>query len=200
MPKPQSPEAETKAFWNRLGAPLDPKDYDLSATGENVKLADALRGVATAVHLPKDTAAAVAAAVTKHLTAVKEEAAAETAATMVEQKKDLQKNWGKNFDLNMQIAKLAVGRLGVKPEAVEALEKVTGYAFVMDLFRTIGEKIGEDKFFRGPGGTPGVMTREQALEKKAELKADTAWVGRFIAGGSAEKREMAALDTLITGE
>jgi len=36
-------------------------------------------------------------------------------------------------------------------------------------------------------------------DRKAELTADRQWVGRFLAGGAAERREMNTLDALIVG-
>ena len=45
------------------------------------------------------------------------------------------------------------------------LKKLVGYAQVMEMFRTIGTKIGEDRFIMSPnGGTgaDGIMTRDQA--------------------------------------
>ena len=64
----------------------------------------------------------------------------------------------------------------------------------------VGTKIGEDKFVaaaNGPNG--GIMTQQQAVARKAELMADTFWRDRYLAGGSAEVREMTNLVTIIAG-
>ena len=41
------------------------------------------------------------------------------------------------------------------------------------------------------------MTREQAQSRINDLKADKAWVGRYLDGGSQEKREMLALMQIV---
>ncbi len=100
----------------------------------------------------------------------------------------------------MVVAQAAVRALGVDPTAVAALEKAVGYAKVMDLFRNIGSKIGEDRFVSGGGSNTGnVMTKEQAIAEKAALKRDEAWVSRYLKGGVEEKRQLNALDRIILG-
>ena len=47
------------------------------------------------------------------------------------------------------IAQQAAKALGATPEQVAALESVVGYDKVMEMFRSIGSKIGEDKLFTG---------------------------------------------------
>jgi hypothetical protein len=101
----------------------------------------------------------------------------------------------------MFVAKRAATALGVTPEAVAALEGVVGYKAVMELFRNVGSKIGEDKFVQSitPGGAPGVMTKEQAVERKAALMADQVWTKAYLAGDAAKAAEMLALNTMIVG-
>ena len=71
----------------------------------------------------------------------------------------------------------------------------------MEMFRTIGTKIGEDRFIMSPngGGTDGIMTRDQATAEKNALKADKDWVKRYLNNGVEERRKMEALDRIITG-
>ena len=116
------------------------------------------------------------------------------------EKAELKKNWGSNEAANMVIAQAAVKALGVDPAAVAALEKVVGYAKVMDMFRNIGSKIGEDRFVStGQGNDKGVMTRDQAESEKRDLMADEAWRIRYLKGGVDEQRKMQALNKMISG-
>lgn len=196
-----------KAVFQRLGAPVDPKDYDFpSLKDKDGKVTDAalettLRTAAADAWLPKEAAAKVAAAVTKHLADTKKALDAEVAAALTEEKGKLQANWGTQHDRNMVIAQNAVAALGVKPEQVATLEKSVGYAAVMEMFRNIGTKIGEAKFLKNPGdGGSEIMTREMAQARKQELMTDTEWVKRYNNGGKAELREMTDLNKLIVGD
>lgn len=204
MPKDAADEAGWNAVWGRLGKPAEAKDYDLStvkrADGKELDaaLADSIRNAAFAANLPKEAATRMAADFVKHLDGVAAASAADHEAKIVEAQAALKKNWGPNFDANMFIAKQAAQKLGVQPAEVDALEKVVGYDRVMEMFRSLGTKMGEDKFVANPGGGDNkVMSRDQAVARKAELMNDAAWTKRYMEGGTAENREMLALNTLI---
>ena len=196
-----------KAIWQRLGAPLDAKDYDFpalkGADGKvtNTALESALRTAAGEAMLPKDAAAKVAASVSKYLADTKTASEAEHAANLVKERDALAKNWGANAQINLAVAKNAATALGITPEEVSALESVIGYSRVMETLRNIGSKIGEDKFIRAPGqdGTK-VASVDQAKARLAELGKDEAFRSRYMAGDSAAKREMGDLMVLISSE
>lgn len=208
LPTDPKDEAGWKGVWQRLGAPADAKDYDFTGIktaagtdiGEDVQ--GFVRAQAAALNMPKDNAKALAAALVKFTDDKITADAAERTAQIDVQRAELKKNWGPNWDANLLTAKNAAAALGVSPETVAALEGMAGvgYAKVMEMFRTIGSKIGEDKFVTNPGGGPGVMTREQAIAKKAELMNDSVWTERYLKGDNAAVREMTALNTLIVGD
>lgn len=204
---PKDPNApEWKNIYERLGAPKDATGYDFSA----IKLADGtpldaettefMRSTVAPLNLSKDAAVAVTQAVVKLREKIAATELAERTAKLEVQKADLKKNWGANEAANMVVARAAAKALNVAPEAVAALEGQVGYAAVMEMFRTIGSKIGEDRFVTGGGGSNGgVMTRDQAVAEKNSLKADQAWVTRFLSGGTEERKKMEALDRIIVG-
>lgn len=207
VPRKDAPESDIRAFWSRLGAPAEAKDYDFSIVKDSqgnpipAERAEKLREIAAKHHLPKDTAASVAADLLRADETAAAAARADHDAKVQEERAKLDKNWGANREANLVVARNAAAVLGVSPEAVAALEDRVGYADVMEMFRKIGTKIGEDRFVRpeNPGGD-GVMTREQAVATKAELMRDTAWVKRYMDGGSEEARRMMALNALIVGD
>lgn len=197
-------EAAQKTFWQRLGAPVDAAGYDFTtvkrADGKDLdpKFVDHVRGMATALNLPKDTATRVATEFLKFTEGADTEAAAVKTAALATEKTALATNWGANAEANMFVAKSAAKALGIGPETVTALESVIGYSKVMDMFRVIGTKIGEDKFITNPGGNNNqVMTRDQAAARLTELKADQAFVKRYLSGDAAAAREMGALQVII---
>jgi hypothetical protein len=192
-----------KAVWQRLGAPKDASEYDFStikAAGDkpiDPALADTIRAAAAASNLPKDAATRVAEAVVKHLDTTTATRDTEAQAALVNEMAALKTNWGQNYDGNMLVARNAAAALGVTPEEVAALEKSTSYSKVMEMFRNIGSKIGEDKFVISNGPSGGAKTVDQAKAEKAELKNDSGWVKRYLQGDVAAVKQMTALDTLI---
>jgi hypothetical protein len=206
MPKADAKPEEIKAFWNRLGAPAEAKDYDFTnvkgADGQPIAapLAEAIRAAAAEAYLPKDAAAKVAASVLKHLDDTRAADALVSNAKLGEEKANLAKNWGTKYDFNHLQAMEGAKRLGITPEAVKALEGQIGYASVMESMRKIGAATSEDTFIeRGASGSGTVTTREGAVSRKAELMADPGWADRYLKGGATEKQEMSALNTMIDG-
>lgn len=208
LPKDQTDEAGWKAVYGRLGVPEDAKDYDLTsvklANGTDVPagLADALRAAMHAAHTPKDRAADVVKAVVKHLDASTAAADADKTAKLAEDKAALAKNWGKNEQANKFIASQAAQKLGVAPETVASLEGVVGYRAIMEMFHKIGMSMGEDKFVAADQNNPGsgIMSRDQAQARKSELMSDRTWADRYTKGDIQARREMRALNVIISGD
>jgi hypothetical protein len=208
LPTDANDEAGWKDVWTRLGAPADAKDYDLSAVKVGDQpldqgFQDFIRAQATALHLPKDAAAQLAAAFVKYTGDSETSQAAERTAKIAEERKLLDANWGANKEGNTFVAKKGAEALGFDASVVDALENVVGYAKIMEGLRKVGELSGEAKFInggQGPNGNGGIMTREQAVARKAELMNDTAWAKRYTDGGAAENRELQALLAIITAD
>lgn len=202
LPTDPKDEPGWNAVWSKLGAPAEAKDYDFSTVKQGDKPLDAafeatLRATAAQLHLPKDSATAIAAALVKHNEGVATASLADKTAALAAEKTALDTNWGANKEANMVIAKGAAKALGVDEATIAALEGAIGYAKTMEMFRSIGTKIGEDKFVRADGGGNGIMSRDQAVARKAELMKDNAWVKRYLDGGTPENREMQSLIALI---
>lgn len=204
LPKdPASPD--WTAVWKRLGAAAAAEDYKFEGVkreGDKAldpSLVDTLRKASFEAHLSPDNANAFAKQVVTHLDKIESGRIAEQQATLETEQKALKDNWGAKFVANSVIAASAATALGVSKDELEALGNTRGYAKVMEMFRNIGTKIGEDRFVLSQSGSGNVMTKEQANAEKSALKADTAWVKRFLQGGVEEKRKMEALDKIIVG-
>jgi len=210
MPKADAPEADLKAFYQRLGAPADPKEYDFSAVKFNgadleQSFSDAMRGALSAAFVPKDKAGGVVSAVVKFLEDAEKAESAVSTAKVAEEKTKLKVDWGTNYDFNHLKAMEGARRLGIVPEAIQALEGQIGYAAVMNAMRKIGMGTSEDTFVeRGASGgtaqTVGVTTREGAVARLNELKADKAWGAKLLSGDAATRREWTALEQMAAGE
>lgn len=205
MPK-DAADAEGWARVNaRFGVPATAAEYDFSS----VKFADgsaldapfveALAPALIAANVPKDKAAEIAKAVAGFLDKSEAADAAENTSKLAADREALKINWGSNVEANMLVAKQAAAALNVTPEQIAALEKVVGYSKVMEMFRNIGTKIGEDTFVtnKAPGGS-GVMSAEQAEATLAEKQADGAWVTKLNAGDVTTVKEFHNLTTLVS--
>lgn len=192
-------------IYDFLGVPKEATDYDLSnvkrTDGKDLEpgFIDTLRKAAHAAKLPPAAAVDMAKAFVAHLDGQQASGQAAYAAKLTEEKAALKENWGANYQGNEFVAQQAALKLGVGPEAIQALEGAVGYAKVMEMFREIGVRTGEDRFVAGNGPGSGVMTKEMAITRLADLKKDPEWTKRWAAGGVKEKEEKAALDRLVAG-
>jgi len=200
LPAADAKPEDMRAYYERIGAPKEAKDYDLSAV-KDPAIAESLRATMYERGVPKDAASAVAASVAKALESKATSESTVNVQKLQEQKDALRANWGDKYDYNHLQAIEGARRLGIAPDAVKALEGVIGFDKVMDAMRKIGVGTKEDTFVeRGAGGPAGdVTTREGAVARKQELMADTGWTQRYLAGGAAEAREMTRINTLIEG-
>lgn len=209
IPKDPNDAAAWTAVRERLGVPKDANGY--ADAFKVIKHADGsdLKPEEVAAWGKKSHALGLrpSDALTFVSESIKEAAASSSASdvekqgTLAAQKTALATNWGPNYEANMFVAKQTAGKLGVTAEQVTALESVIGYDKVMEMFRNIGTKIGEDRFIQNPANpNTGAMTREQAVDRKAALMADQVWVAAYLKGDAAKLAEMTALNTMIVNQ
>jgi hypothetical protein len=203
-------DANDKEGWAkihaRLGVPTDAKEYDFTAVktaagqpiGETI--ANTLRAAAGEAALTKDQAAAVAKSVVKLFDETEATKAAEYAIKLDAEKASLKTNWGQNATANLIVAQNAATKLGVTPAELSALESVVGYSRVMEMFRTVGSKIGEDVFVNGgPGGGNQPVSKEAAQQRLDELGRDQDWQAKFNKGDVKALQEFNNLTRMVAG-
>jgi hypothetical protein len=199
IPATDAKPEDFRAFYERLGAPKEAKDYDLSAVKDQ-SIADTLRATVHEAGLSKTAAAAVATSVAKALESKATTQTTLDAGKLAEEKTKLAASWGDKYNFNHLQAIEGARRLGITPEATKALETQIGYASLMESMRKIGANTREDTFEGGGAPNTGdVVTMEAAVARRSELKADPAWTDRYLKGGVAERREMDRLNQMITG-
>lgn len=206
IPAADAKPEDVKAFWAKLGAPAEAKEYDFNGikfAGDDLDpgFADAMRAGLAAAFVPKDKASQIVSAVVKYLESAETTEATLTNGKIAEEKAALAKDWGAKFDYNHLKAMEGARRLGITPESVKALEGQIGYKGVMEAMRKIGAGTSEDTFVEaGITGAGGPTTRDGAVSRKAELMADSAWSDRYLKGGTLEGMEMNRLNIMIDGE
>jgi hypothetical protein len=206
LPDASKPE-EVKAFWQRMGAPNDAKDYDFKdvkhADGKPLdeKFQDFLRNVAGGSFLPKETALTLANSFAKFQDALNAQDAAAKAATFATESAALKTSWGPKYDANMYVAKLAAEKLGWTAAQVKVMEGSAGYAATMEGFRRMGVATGEAKFITNElgGGDNSIMTKEAAQAAKNELMVDKVFLKKLTSGDAEAKKKMSDLNMIISG-
>ena len=148
LPNDANDEVGWAGVWQKLGAPADAKGYDFSTvkfsdgSALDEKLVQSVQEAAAGAKVPLPMAQRLVQAVARYQESAKQADAAEKTTKLAESQTALRKNWGGNFEINKVIAQQAAKALGATPEQVAALESVVGYDKVMEMFRSIGSKIG----------------------------------------------------------
>lgn len=195
--------------WNkvnqRLGTPADPKEYDFAAVkrtdGSDLgeEEVEAIRAIAHELQLPKGKAAILAQRLAKIADTEIEKGEVEYNGKIAAETEALKTNWGNNFAANKVVAENTAKSLGVSAEELASLERGLGYAKVMEMFRQVGTKIGEDKFVQSGGGNKGPMTKDEAAFRLSQLEKDSIWWDKFNKGDVMAVKEFNDLTRIQAG-
>jgi hypothetical protein len=209
LPRVDDPEG-TKAFWARLGAVEKPEEITLSNIAFDdpawqTGFTDAVRKAAIENHVPKEMAEKIAESVFRFAEGKGAESEAAASAQLEADRQELVREWGPpegaRFKAAMFVADKALDALGVTPEQQQQLADTMGRMAVAKLFHKIGSAMQEDRFVSGaaPASSSGIMTREQAISRRAELIADADFRSRFDRGDPNARKELDALIHIISG-
>lgn len=184
MPGVDATDEQMSDFYNRLGRPETAADYsfDLPEGGDG----DMLDWFKTTAHKHglSDNQA-------KDLFADYEAMAGdrvENATNDLRQQSetdisDLQKEWGRDYEKNVDSGKRAVNALGYDEQSLSSLENKMGTSEMLKLFSQIGSKMGEDAFVDGDsdgsgfGGSPAA-----ARQQLADLRLDKSFMDKYMSG------------------
>lgn len=200
LPKDANDVETRKALFARLGKPDSPDKYDLKAAedgGASPEFVEFLRKTSDKLDLTAEQARELAKDFIVYADGTTKGDEAGQAAALEQERADLRKEWGANFNANLTIARMAAQKVGIPPEAVAAIEDAAGYKVVMTALQKIGMAIGEARFVTSET-TGNVMTREGAIARKAELMKDTEWTTKYLNGDANKVREMTDLNRIIT--
>lgn len=215
LPKADAPPEEWDAVWQRLGAPKDASGYDFSTVkfsdGSEAEPAfvDFLRAQAAALHLSPENAQRLAAETVKFLETADATVSADEQAAATRALEQLRQSWGANYDAHKVIADRAYAAVmqaagfdqAKMTAAVQQLGSMVGKVEAMQMLLAIGMKMGEDQFVGGggPGGNTTFYTKESAVARINELKQDSEFAKRWLAGGVNETKEMSNLHQIAYG-
>lgn len=182
IPKEGDTEA-WNAVYGRLGRPESPDKYDLGDLAPKEGQLD-LRPLAHKYGLTQQQAKGLAADMAQLAGGHSEQAEQARAQKVEADVAALKREWGAEFDANVEAGKRAVRALGWDQAKLDKLEDALGTREVYELAARIGRGLREDGFAgqQGPQGgsaQPFGMTREAAGARLAQMQADPAFQARL---------------------
>lgn len=202
VPKDAADTATQEALWNRLGRPEKPEGYDFAGMEGND---DFLKFAAPLMHklgFTKDQGREWTKNVIAEVTRQHDAAESAKATAFEVEKQAVLKDWGGAADANLIVAQNAADKLGLTKAQIEGIESQIGFAQTMTMFFKLGTKIGEDTFVQSgfSAGQTRITSKEQARSKINELKMDSDYVNKWLAGDSEKVKQMHDLHALLAQE
>lgn len=184
--------------YDRMGRPANPADYKLPVpAGTDGAFATAASAKFHELGIPLKQAQALTAWWNEQsggITAAQQQAEQTAIAADVA---TLQKDWGAQLPARTEIARRGAAAVGLDAGAIDALQKVAGYAGVMKALAKIGDLTRE-------GGAVGLsdiggfgMTPEGATARRKELLADPEFRTKAMTANSSQWAELKRLDGII---
>lgn len=197
LPERSDDTAAMDAIYTRLGKPADATGYAL--TGDAALIApmgEAMHKAGLNPAQAKLLNDAWNAEVGTMIATADAERKTQDAADMV----GLRAEWGDKFDQNSELARRASKEFGLADTDFDLLAGAIGSSKTMKLFQAIGAKAAEPVPFDPARSVQGgALTAEAAGQRITQLSGDKDWTARYLAGGVAEREEMAALHKIKTG-
>jgi hypothetical protein len=111
-----------------------------------------------------------------------------------QQLQDLKREWGSDYDSNLDAGRRAVAALGYDEQSLSSLEEKMGTGEMMKLFAQIGARMGEDSFITGNESGNGFgSSPAQAQMQINELKSDQQFMKAYMEGDKAAVAKMQRL-------
>lgn len=187
IPKPDAPAADWDAYHAKLGRPEGADKYELAVTDANKDRAAAFAQAAFKAGVPKDKAQALWKEQTDFDAKLGTDADSRRKADLTNEIEAIKTSWGKDFDAKKIVAQRAVEAYakanGQNPDEARASFEASindpGFSAAWNMFLFFGQRMGEDKFIPGGLQPSSLYTKESALARITDLKADAVWVDKF---------------------
>lgn len=187
------------AVYEKLGRPTNPDGYQLPVPeGVDPGFSKAAAAQFHALGLPKEAGQKLTAWWNAESTKQAQAEAAAEAAQLAADNRELDTDWGSERPMRTELARRAMVQLGMKPESVDSLEKVAGYAGVMKALAKAGDLMREHGLV--DVGAPGsfATTPEGARAKRAELMADKDFAAKAMDPTSSQWKQLQELDRVLS--
>lgn len=202
LPGVDADESALNSFYSKLGRPDAPDNYKLNVPdGADEGLTGWFKNTVHQIGLSDKQASALFDAYNEMYES-RNLADAENSVKQSEQAVDnLKREWGKDFEANVDAGRIAARELGYKDEDLQGLQDKIGDYELLKLFANIGSKMGEPGFAGGDkenstfGLTPAV-----ARQQLQDLKSDQTFMSQYLAGNKDAIAKMTRLNEVAYGK
>ena len=185
----------------KLGRPAKPEEYELVVPeGDNGDFAKTVAPVLHKLGITKAQAKGLSEFLNEHGSAQQRAQAEKAASEGKAADLELRGAWGAAYEKNAEMVERAAAKFGMTSEQLLALRQAMGPKNAMEFMHKIGATLVEDSFVGGDGvRSNGAMTPAAAKQRLEELKGDTAWLDKLLAGDTKVRAEKDALDAAVMG-
>lgn len=180
--KMEGPDA--RAIFERLGAPKEAKDYQIARDEKSPDptFPDWAETTFHGAGVTKGQADAIVKAYNERAQQLQAAQVENLKNSIAQADTALKKEWGAQFDANLNLVKQGARILGIDPKTLDIIEAVQGREALFKTLHKIGVSVGESNFVAGQPGGQTAMTPEQAQEKMNELMRDSKFQKKFNRG------------------
>lgn len=194
LPKDDATPDEWGQVYDRLGRPKSADEYKLPVpegdTGEFAKVA---AGKFHELGLTAKQAESLANWYNEQSQAMATSRMNQAGVNAEQQMAQLQQEWGKEYDTNIEAGRRAARQFGVGEEMLVKMEDALGTGEMLKFFAKIGRGMGEDSFVSGEGSGKFGMSPEAARVRINQLKTDPEWTAKYLNGNADARAEMERL-------
>lgn len=183
LPGHDADQQAMDSFFNKLGRPESADGYEFAGVENGDSDLDSwYRSTVHKYGLTEQQAAGLFDEYNEMLSGRSEAMQEAALVSSEEQYNNLVKEWGNNFQKNMDAGTIAAQALGYDKQALEALESKLGTADMLKLFSTIGSRMGEDSFHSADKGGDFSKSSAQSRQELETLKSDKQFMDAYLAG------------------
>jgi hypothetical protein len=194
LPKDDAGPEEWAQVYDRLGRPQSPDQYKLPIPdGSDGQFAKEAAGKFHELGLTSKQAEQLVDWFNGKSESALSSQQSELAQSSEQQMAELQQEWGKEFDANIEAGRRAARQFGVDEGMLTKMENALGTKDMLKFFSNIGKGMGEDSFVDGSGGGKFGMSPEAARVRIGNLKSDPGWTAKYLAGDAGAKEELQRL-------
>lgn len=191
LPKDDADQTEWNQFYDRLGRPKTPEEYNLPIpdgdTGEFAKIA---RGKFHELGITAKQAQSLAEWWNSQQQEMQQNMINQQSQNSEMEMEVLKSEWGKQYDENIENARRAARQFNVEQPVLEKIEDAIGTREMLKLFANIGKGMSEDTFVDTNRSNGFGMSPEAARVRLGQLKADKEWSAKYLSGNADAKAEM----------
>lgn len=194
IPKEDATPDEWGQVYDKLGRPKSPDQYKIPAPeGAPPEFVQAAAGKFHELGLNARQAEGLAAWWNQQAETIAGAQQTQTAQAAEMEMQQLQQEWGKDFDANIEAGRRAARQFGVDEQILSKMEGALGTKGMLQFFAKIGKGMGEDSFVDGSGGGKFGMSPEAARVRINQLKSDPTWSSKYLSGDADAKSELERL-------